>query len=52
MKKKKEVKKRNIIVVNMIERSASAGSHSNRDYEVSKGKSRKQKHKKPPGEGG
>jgi len=40
------------VVVNMIKRSASAGSHLNRLYDISKGKSRKQKHKKPPEEGG
>ena len=48
----KKVKKRNVVVQNMIERKASAGSHANRKHDVEKGKSRKQKHKKPPEEGG
>ena len=40
------MKKRNVVVQNMISRSASAGAHRNRKRDVAKGISRKEKHKK------
>ena len=46
-KKPEPPKPRNVVVQNMIERNQSGGSHKNRDRDVEKGRSRKQKHKKP-----
>ena len=46
MKGEGDMKKRNMVVVNMMERKASAGAHRNRKRDVAKGSSRKQKHKK------
>lgn len=40
------MKKRNVVVLNMISRSASAGAHRNRERDIRKGVSRKAKHKK------
>jgi len=40
------MKKRNVVVQNMITRSALAGGHANRERDLRKGSSRKIKHKK------
>ena len=40
------VKPRNVTVQNMIARKAKAGGHHTRDRDVSRGSSRKAKHKK------
>ena len=46
MKPKKKPKARNIIALQMILRTGNhAGKHKNRNYDVSRGSSRKQKHK-------
>lgn len=41
-------KKRNVVVQEMVERGWGSGSHQNRERDVARGRSRKEKHKKDP----
>lgn len=43
---KKQIKRRNVQVQNMMGRSQKAGAHHTRERNVAKGQSRKAKHKK------
>lgn len=43
---RKKLKKRNLAVEQMIQRSQSAGPHNQREQDVAKGRSRKPKHRK------